>query len=304
MVRVSQDSLDRLDDLVECGLTRSRSEAAAFLIGEGVKARKDLFGKIAEQTRVIRQAKGRLKELLKDEDLPEREGSGRDGDHRGRRADQVIFREDLRMSVRALLGRPAESLLLTLGVALAVGATAAGITLAGTTRAQSEALLASPRYREIVVSTRAQTSTMELPARVRTADRRQADRRRSGECALGDRGRPVRLSGEPDRVPARRVSVSQGAVAVRGRQRQRDDCRGRRHKFGAGIRHPSAIGNHSPKRCGGTRIGASCLAIRHHGNGCGSRDDARVAGWVRRSGDQAHLRQGAGRLRPTAGVGP
>ena len=75
MVRVSQDSIDRLDDLVECGLTRSRSEAAAFLIGEGVKARKDLFGKIAEQTRVIRQAKGRLKELLKDEDLPKGKGA-------------------------------------------------------------------------------------------------------------------------------------------------------------------------------------------------------------------------------------
>ena len=71
------------------------------------------------------------------------------------------------MSVRALLGRPAESLLLALGVALAVGATAAGITLAGTTRAQSEALLASPRYREIVVATRAETSTMALPARMR-----------------------------------------------------------------------------------------------------------------------------------------
>ncbi len=74
------------------------------------------------------------------------------------------------MSMRALLGRPAESLLLALGVALAVGATAAGVTLAGTTRAQSEALLASPRYREIVVSTRAETSTMVLPARVRGAD--------------------------------------------------------------------------------------------------------------------------------------
>ena len=74
------------------------------------------------------------------------------------------------MSVRALLGRPAESLLLALGVALAVGATAAGITLAGTTRAQSEALLASPRYREIVVSTRAETSAMVLPARRRGAD--------------------------------------------------------------------------------------------------------------------------------------
>ena len=80
----------------------------------------------------------------------------------------MIFREDLRMSVRALLGRPAESLLLAVGVALAVGATAAGVTLAATTRAQSQELLAAPRYREIVVSTRAETLTMELPARVRT----------------------------------------------------------------------------------------------------------------------------------------
>ena len=75
MVRVRRDSLDRLDELVECGLTRSRSEAAAFLIGEGVKARKDLFDKIAEQTRVIRKAKDRLKELLKDEDLPKGKGA-------------------------------------------------------------------------------------------------------------------------------------------------------------------------------------------------------------------------------------
>ena len=70
MVRVSQDSLERLDDLVECGVTRSRSEAAAFLISEGVKARTDLFEKIADQTRLIRKAKERLKELLKDEELP------------------------------------------------------------------------------------------------------------------------------------------------------------------------------------------------------------------------------------------
>ncbi|MDE0218469.1 MAG: hypothetical protein OXJ90_04280 [Spirochaetaceae bacterium] len=74
MVRVSQDSLDRLDDLVECGLTRSRSEAAAFLITEGVKARSDLFDKIADQTRVIRNAKERLRELLKDEELPRKHG--------------------------------------------------------------------------------------------------------------------------------------------------------------------------------------------------------------------------------------
>ena len=81
----------------------------------------------------------------------------------------MIFREDLRMSVRALLGRPAESLLLALGVALAIGATAAGLTLAGTTRARSREMLELPRFREIVVATRADTSTMALPVRVRTA---------------------------------------------------------------------------------------------------------------------------------------
>ena len=70
MVRVSRDSLDRLDELVDCGLARSRSEAAAFLIAEGSQARRILFEKLAEQARVIRQAKERLRELLKDEELP------------------------------------------------------------------------------------------------------------------------------------------------------------------------------------------------------------------------------------------
>ena len=57
-------------------MARSRSEAAAFLIAEGVKARKDLFDKLAEQTRIIREAKERLKEMLKDEELPRKQGSG------------------------------------------------------------------------------------------------------------------------------------------------------------------------------------------------------------------------------------
>ena len=74
MVRVRRDSLDRLDELVDCGLARSRSEAAAFLIAEGSQARTNLFEKLAEQARVIRQAKERLKELLKDEELPRKDG--------------------------------------------------------------------------------------------------------------------------------------------------------------------------------------------------------------------------------------
>ena len=74
MVRVSRESLARLDELVDCGLTNSRSEAAAFLIAEGIKTRTDLYEKIAEQSKVIRQAKERLKALLDDEAVPEPDG--------------------------------------------------------------------------------------------------------------------------------------------------------------------------------------------------------------------------------------
>lgn len=68
-----------------------------------------------------------------------------------------------------MLWRPAESLLLVLGMALAVGATAAGLALAGRIAEQSRERLASPRYREIVVATRQQAGDMETPARLRTA---------------------------------------------------------------------------------------------------------------------------------------
>ncbi len=79
------------------------------------------------------------------------------------------YREDLRMSVRSVVGRPAESLLLSLGVALAVGATAAGIALAGRTNEQSRELLSSPRFREIVVAAREDAEEMDLPAQVQTS---------------------------------------------------------------------------------------------------------------------------------------
>ena len=45
MIRVDKQSLTRLDDLVESGISGSRSEAAAFLISEGIKARQGLFDK-------------------------------------------------------------------------------------------------------------------------------------------------------------------------------------------------------------------------------------------------------------------
>ena len=79
------------------------------------------------------------------------------------------YREDLRMSVRSVIGRPAESLLLSLGVALAVGATAAGIALAGRTNEQSRELLGSPQFREIIVAAREDADEMDLPAQLQTS---------------------------------------------------------------------------------------------------------------------------------------
>lgn len=80
-----------------------------------------------------------------------------------------VHREALRLSFRSLVRRPAESLLLTVSVALAVGATVTGAVLANAGAAISERLPALLRYREIVVSTRAESSTMKLPARPRLA---------------------------------------------------------------------------------------------------------------------------------------
>ena len=67
MVRVDKASLDRLDELVEAGIMRSRSEAAAFLIAEGIKARQPLFDRIGEKIQEIRRAKDELRQMV-DED--------------------------------------------------------------------------------------------------------------------------------------------------------------------------------------------------------------------------------------------
>ena len=74
MVRVDRASLDRLDDLVESGIMGSRSEAAAFLIAEGVKARQGLFDRIGEKIGEIRRAKEELRQMVDDDDeVPSRD---------------------------------------------------------------------------------------------------------------------------------------------------------------------------------------------------------------------------------------
>ena len=67
MVRVDKESLTRMDELVEAELAGSRSEAAARLITEGIKARQGLFDAISTKVEEIRRAKEDLKKLLEEE---------------------------------------------------------------------------------------------------------------------------------------------------------------------------------------------------------------------------------------------
>ena len=68
MVRVNADSRERMDELIEADLVGSRSEAAAFLIAEGIKARQELFDRISSKIDDIRRAKAELQRLLDEQD--------------------------------------------------------------------------------------------------------------------------------------------------------------------------------------------------------------------------------------------
>ena len=83
MVRLNENSLRRVDDLVESGVVSSRSEAAAFLIGEGIKAREGLFDRISEKIVTIRAAKQELRALLEDEPSSQGAAEARDSDQGG-----------------------------------------------------------------------------------------------------------------------------------------------------------------------------------------------------------------------------
>lgn len=70
MVRVNDDSLKSLDALVQTGIFKSRSEAAAFLISEGVKAQAPLFERISERIKEIERLRAELKGIVKPAEAP------------------------------------------------------------------------------------------------------------------------------------------------------------------------------------------------------------------------------------------
>jgi predicted transcriptional regulator len=71
MVRVNDDTLRRLDQLVDAEVTKSRSESAAYLINEGVKANDALFQKINEITDQIAQLRSQLRETIQSDQTKE-----------------------------------------------------------------------------------------------------------------------------------------------------------------------------------------------------------------------------------------
>jgi len=64
MVRVNDDAIKRIEELVQSGIFKSRSEAAAFLISEGIKAQTELFGRIQTKIGEIERLRAELKGIV------------------------------------------------------------------------------------------------------------------------------------------------------------------------------------------------------------------------------------------------
>jgi putative ABC transport system permease protein len=78
----------------------------------------------------------------------------------------MIGNEDRSIIFRNLKNRLSETLLLVIGLALGIGASAAGFALVLKSMEVSRDLLSSEQYREIIVSTRQSTGDMDVPVMV------------------------------------------------------------------------------------------------------------------------------------------
>ena len=61
LVRLSESSSDAIDTLVSAGIFKGRSEAAAFLIDEGIKAQAPLFQRIQDKLSEIERLRDELR---------------------------------------------------------------------------------------------------------------------------------------------------------------------------------------------------------------------------------------------------
>jgi hypothetical protein len=69
LIRLNDEASDKLDTLVSAGVFRSRAEAAAFLIEEGIKAQTSLFQRIQDKLTEIEKLRSDLRNSISP-DLP------------------------------------------------------------------------------------------------------------------------------------------------------------------------------------------------------------------------------------------
>ena len=67
-VKVSHDAQERLEQLVQAGVFRSRADAAAFLIDEGIKAQSELFGRVEQKLSEIERLRAELRGMITKEE--------------------------------------------------------------------------------------------------------------------------------------------------------------------------------------------------------------------------------------------
>lgn len=65
-VKVSPESQDKLEALVQAGVFRSRAEAAGFLIEEGIKTQAALFDRVRQKLSEIERLRAELRGLIAD----------------------------------------------------------------------------------------------------------------------------------------------------------------------------------------------------------------------------------------------
>lgn len=67
IIRLNDETLQKIDNLVEAGLYAKRDEAAQFLITEGIKQQAPLFEKVQAKLTQIERLKHELKKLTENE---------------------------------------------------------------------------------------------------------------------------------------------------------------------------------------------------------------------------------------------
>jgi Arc/MetJ-type ribon-helix-helix transcriptional regulator len=63
-VKLSHEAQDKLEQLVQAGVFRSRAEAAAFLIDEGIKSQTPLFDRVQQKLSEIERLRAELRGMI------------------------------------------------------------------------------------------------------------------------------------------------------------------------------------------------------------------------------------------------